>query len=212
MKVQSCLNDPAAVLVIDASVVINLNATGYAREILIALQRRVAIVNMAWEEVEAGERQGWQNVDLLRGLVDAGAVELVDLNEGAERHFEQLVVGPARMTLDDGEAATIAYSVEHDAVAIIDERKARRVCGERFPALRVSCTVDMFAHPDVTHALGHKNLSEAVLNALQRARMGVLPHHLPWVTNLIGIEEAARCSSLPRSVRQAANMLTKETA
>lgn len=212
MQVQSCLSDPAAVLVADASVVINVNATGYAREILVALQRRIAVVSVAWEEVEAGVRQGRQNVDLLRDLVDAGIIELVDLNGGAERHFEQLVVGPATMTLDDGEAATIAYSVEHGAVAIIDERKAYRVCGERFPALRMSSTVDMFAHPDVARTLGRKSLSEAVINALQRARMGVLPHRFQWVTNLIGTEQAARCRSLPRSVRQSGNTFTKETA
>jgi predicted nucleic acid-binding protein len=202
MQVPSYLNDPATLLVADASVAINLNATGYAREILGALRRQVAIVNITWQEVEAGGRQGWQNMDLLRDLIDAGIIELVGLNKGAEQHFERLVVGPAVMTLDDGEAATIAYAVEHGAVAIIDERKACRVCGERFPALRVSSTVDMFAHPDVTRTLGRKSLSEAVMNALQRARMGVLPHHLQWVTSLIGVEQAARCSSLPRSVRQ----------
>ena len=212
MQVQSCLNDPAAVLVIDASVVINLNATGYAREILTAVQRRVAVVDIAWEEVKAGGRQGRQNIDLVRDLVDGGIIKLVDLDERTERHFEQLVVGPATMTLDDGEAATIAYSVVHGAVAIIDERKAWRVCGERFPALRMSSTVDMFAHPAVESTLGRKSLSEAVMNALQRARMGVLPHCLQWVTDLIGTEQAARCSSLPRSVRQSGNIFTQETA
>jgi predicted nucleic acid-binding protein len=203
MQVLSWLNDPAVPLVADASVVINLNATGYAREILGALRRRVAIVNVVCQEVEAGGRQGRQNMDLLRDLIDAGIIELVGLNDGAEQHFERLVIGPAVMTLDDGEAATIAYAVEHGAVAIIDERKAYRVCGERFPALRVSSTVDMFAHPDVARTLGRKSLSEAVMNALLRARMGVLPQHRQWVTSLIGAEQAARCSSLPRSVRSA---------
>jgi predicted nucleic acid-binding protein len=209
MQVQSCLNDPAAVLVIDASVVINLNATGYAREILTALQRRVAIVNVTWEEVEEGERQGRRNIDLVRDLVGVGIIELVDLDDGAAQYFEQLVVGPATMTLDDGEAATIAYSIAHGAVAIIDERKAWRVCGERFPALRMNSTVDMFAHPNVARTLGRKSLSEAVMNALQRARMGVLPHRIQWVTDLIGTEQAARCSSLPRSVRNSGNIFTK---
>jgi predicted nucleic acid-binding protein len=212
MQVQSCLNDPAAVLVADASVMINLNATGFAHEILTALQRRVAIVNIAWEEVEAGEREGRQNIDPLRGLVETGIIELVDLNDGAERYFEQLVVGPATMTLDDGEAATIAYSVEHGAVAIIDERKAWRVCRERFSAIRMGSTVDMFSHPDVERILGRKNLSEAVMNALQGARMGVLPHCFQWVTNIIGSEQAARCLSLPRSVRQSEKIFAKKTA
>jgi predicted nucleic acid-binding protein len=59
------------------------------------------------------------------------------------------VVGPAQTTLDDGEAATIAHAVALNGVALIDERKANRICTERFPELRIASTVDILVHPSV---------------------------------------------------------------
>ncbi len=196
------LIDPAALLVADASAAINLNATGCAEAILRALPNRVAVVDVVPRELELGRRRGRQDPDLLNGLVAAGVLAIVKLDDAAARHFEGLVVGSAAMTLDDGEAATIAYAVEHGGIAIIDEKKANRICREKFPGLRVGSTVDIFAQPDVVRALGRDSLAQALVNALQRARMRVLPHHVDWVVGLIGPEQAALCVSLPRSVRQ----------
>ncbi len=198
-----CLADPTDCLVADASAVINLNATGRAAEILAALKHRVAIVNAVVTELEAGERGGRHDHRLLNELAAVGLVEIVQLNAAAAHHFETLVVGNAATTLDDGEAATIAYAIEVTGIAIIDERKATRICRHRFPALRLGSTVDMLADGRVRRALGRTLLSHAVLNALHRARMRVLPHHVAWIVDLIGPEEAARCPSLPRSVRGA---------
>lgn len=199
---QTWLRDPGALLVADASVVINLNATGCAQEILRALQMPVAVVDIVSRELDAGRRRGRQNTDILGNLIAVGLVEMVSLDDKAEKHFEQLVIGPAAMTLDDGEAATIGYAIEHGAIAVIDERKANRICSQRYPALRVGSTVDIFAHPNVVGTLGRKRLSQAVVKALRLARMRVLPHHVQWVIGLIGAEQAALCTSLPRSVRQ----------
>jgi hypothetical protein len=110
------------------------------------------------------------------------------------------------------EAATIAYAFEHGGMAIIDEKKANRICSERFPALRVGSTVDIFAHSRVVEALGAPGLAQALLNALHLARMRVLPHHVDWVVAVIGQEQAALCSSLPRSARSAKTEAMKENA
>ena len=118
------------------------------------------------------------------------------------RHFEELVIGPAAETLDDGEAATIAVAIEHHGIALIDERKAHRLCRKRYPDLRTGCTVDIFAHPEVLRALGEQKLASSVLSALMHARMHVLPHHVDWVVKLVGPDNAAHCNSLPKSVRQ----------
>ena len=197
------LVDPAALLVADASTVINLNATGCAKAILSALPNRLAVVDVVPRELELGRRQGRQNTDLLNELVAARLVGIVKLDDASARYFEDLVVGSAAMTLDDGEAATIAYAVEHEGIAIIDEKKANRICKERFPALRVGSTVDIFAQVEVERALGRERLAQALLNALQLARMSVLPHYTDWVVRVIGPEQAAKCQSLPRSVRAA---------
>jgi predicted nucleic acid-binding protein len=197
----TCLTDPTALLVVDASIVINLSATGHAREILEILPNRLVAAEAVFVELEEGRQRGWRNADFLKELAAANFVEIVKLGAPGERYFEDLVVGRASETLDDGEAATIAYAAEHGAVALIDERKGKRICGTRFPNLRIGCTVDMFAHPNVEMALGREKLAATVLNALQLARMRVLPHHIEWVVELIGMEKAALCGSLPNSVR-----------
>lgn len=197
----TCLTDPAAVLAIDASAVINLNASGYAKETLTALPNRVVVTNIVPRELETGRDHGRKDAALLDELVAARLVEIVQLNEKAELHFAQLVIGPAARTLDDGEAGTIAYAVSKEATAIIDERKATKICGERFPTLRIGSTVDILAHEQVQERLGAALLAEAVFNALHRGRMRVQTHHMAWVVSLIGKDRAALCVSLPSAVR-----------
>jgi len=48
-------------------------------------------------------------------LVADQLFELVQLDGAAMAHFESLAIGPAIYTLDDGEAATIAYSILKEA-------------------------------------------------------------------------------------------------
>jgi len=195
------LTDPTALLVADASTVININATGCARSIVEALPNRVAIVDVVPGELEGGRHRRRQDADLLRDLVGSGLVEIVQLDHKGEDYFEQLVIGPAQSTLDDGEAATIAHAVSQNGIALIDERKATRLCAQRFPELRLACTVDIFTHPKVQDVLGNDSLADAVFNALCHGRMRVFPHHVEWVVGLIGTDRVAACTSLPNSVR-----------
>jgi predicted nucleic acid-binding protein len=201
MESLSSLTDARSFLVADASVVINLNASGCAEKVLEALARRVTAVDVVSGELEQGRHRQRQDASLLEKLVSSGHVEIVSLDEAGERYFEQLVIGPAQMTLDDGEAATIAYAVAHGGAAVIDEVKANRICAELFPALRMACSVDVFAHQSVQKALGRDCLADAIFNALSQGRMRVLPRHVDWVVSLIGANRAALCPSLPRHVR-----------
>jgi predicted nucleic acid-binding protein len=203
MVCPSCLTDPSALLVVDTSVAINLNATRIPEEILNALPNRVLVTEDVYFELGNGTPARANNADTISALVEANHVEFGRLSEVGKRHFESLVIGRASETLDDGEAATIAYAIEHEATALIDERKANRICTERFPQLRTGCTVDLLAHPSVRGTLGIERLSLAVFNALYDGRMRVLPQHTEWVVNLIGQDRAMRCHSLSTSVRRA---------
>ena len=203
MERQSCLNDLTLPVVADTSVIINLNASGCAEAILDALPNSFLVVSEVKRELEEDQRTGRNDATALNALVASGRVEIVQLGDSGIQHFSSLVTGPAAQTLDDGEAATIAYALEHGAVALIDERKANRICTERFPALVTGSTVDLLAQGNVQAALGHDRLAEAAFHALRHGRMRVLPHHVPWVVDLIGQTRAARCPSLPRSVRSA---------
>lgn len=197
----TCLTDPGALVVADTSVVINLNATGCAPEIIRAFPNRLVVVDIIPAELADGRLRGRQDADRLNELVTAGLVEIVSLGELAAPHFEDLVIGPAATTLDDGEAATIAYAVCQQGIAVIDERKATRICAQRFSELRIGSTVDILAHPEVQHGLGKEVLADAVFSALYHGRMRVFPHHIEWVVALIGTDRTAACNSLPNSVR-----------
>lgn len=201
MGSSTALTDPSALLVADASAIINLIATGSVREILSALPNRVMVVDAVPGELETGRSRGREACDRLKELTAAGALEIVDLGEEGQPYFESLVIGPAVTTLDDGEAATIAYAVAHGAIPLIDERKATRICASRHPQLRIACTVDVLLHPEVQRHLGVELLSEAVFRALRDGRMAVLPQHLGWIVGMIGEDRAAVCPSLPRRAR-----------
>ena len=203
MECRSCLDDPTALVVADTSVAINRNATGFSEVILDALPNRFVVVKEVALELEDGQRSGRNDANALNALVASGRVDIVQLGKSGMEYFTGFVSGPAALTLDDGEAATIAYALEHSATALIDERKANRICAERFCDLATGCTADLLAHARIEDALGRNGLADAVFNALYHGRMRVLAQHVDWVVNLIGTERAAHCASLPKSGRPA---------
>ena len=200
MGCRSCLDERTAPVVADTSVIINLNATGCAGAILRALPNRCVVVDEVAFELQAGRRTGRGDADALSALTARRLVEQVRLGNAGMPRFARLVSGPAAETLDDGEAATIACAVEWGAIALIDERKAVRICAARFPNLAVGCTVDVLAQRNVRTALGPR-LDDAVFNALDRGRMQVPDRFGRWVVDRIGRERAARCRSLPKRFR-----------
>ena len=200
MVCPSCLDECTAPVVADTSVIINLNATGRADVILRELPNPCLVVDDVALELQAGRGTGHGDADALAWLIEQNLVKPAKLGDAGVSHLGSLVSGSAAETLDDGEAATIAFAVERGAVALIDERKAMRICADRFPDLAIGCTVDVFAQRDVQAALGRR-LADAVFNALDRGRMRVPDHYGQWVVDLIGKERAAGCHSLPKRFR-----------
>jgi predicted nucleic acid-binding protein len=190
------------VITADASTIINLNASGCAQRIVRALKSKFVVVDVVQSELEDGRKNGRRDADLLNGLVADGVFEVVRLDGIAMQHFERLVVGPAIETLDDGEAATIAYALSNDVSAAIDERKATSICTTRFPQLTLCSTVDILSMPEVELALGREGLANAAFQSLFHGRMQVPPRCIEWITNLIGPNQAAICRSLPKAARK----------
>lgn len=197
----SAVNSRSTLVVADTSAVINLSASGCAEKVIKALPHRIAIVDVVPTELAVGRGNGHTSADLLQNLLSKGAIDLVSLDDAAAQHFEELVIGPTALTLDDGEAATIAYAAANGGMALLDERKAIRIATKRFPSLRLGSTVDLFADSSVAQSLGHLGLPDALFKALRDGRMRVLPPHLAWVVNIIGSDRAALCASLPDTVR-----------
>lgn len=194
--------DTGTVFVADASVVINLNATGRAFDIIQALRGSFVVTDKAFAELGTGAHNGHNDAKKLQTLVAASAVKIVDLGDIGSLVYSSLVEGTASRTLDDGEAATIGYAHENDAIAMIDEKKARSICEDDFPGLRVISTIDLLTHELIRNALGVEEQIDSIVNALRNARMRVPLHQIEMIVNLIGYEAAATCNSLPKCVRR----------
>ena len=202
MTSSSFPSDPGTPVVTDASVIINLVATRTAAEIVDAFPSRFLVTTNVRRELWEGRGRGhgsWEGLDAL--IVD-GSIEPVELNRSDESVYRSLVEGEAQETLDDGEAATISYAVGRGAVALIDECKARRICSERFPDLRLASTADMLLHGRVKDGVGDAGQRDAIFRALRDAKMQVVPRRrMQELVRRIGPVRAAACTSLPEWVR-----------
>lgn len=203
MGLPNCLLDPSKPLVLDASVAINLNATGSCVRILDAIPNPVVMLDIVSRELEAGRAKGRTDADVVAALVASGRVAIASLCAECEGNFLAMVCGNGSTTLDDGEAATIAWAVAHGSTPIIDEKKGLSICQDRFPSVQAATTTDIFAHDRVLAELGRDDLGDAIFNALIAARMRVQERHIPWVIDMIGSSRAQLCHSLPLSVRRA---------
>lgn len=201
MTYSSCLNDANSSLALDSSVLINLLSTERAGDILAALTAHIVVAEEVVAEIERGEALGRHVGTPIAELVRDGAIHVVALSDDSLEVFALLVTGGASDTLGDGEAATIALAVSGECIAVIDEKKAHRLCTLRHPSLRLATTVDILAHPRVSTQLGASLLAKAVQRTLIDARMQVREGQFDWVVELIGREGAEQCPTLRRLVR-----------
>ena len=188
-------------VVADTSAIISLNATDRAIDILGIFPSLPVVTESVSAELEAGSERGYRDFQRLEALVEAGSCRVVSVGVG-RGIFDSLTGGSARGTLGDGEAATIAYAAAHGRSALIDDRKARRICAQRFPNITKIYTVELLLHPCVREALGDLGQVDSIVKALQGARMRVPRELVSRVVGLIGEDRAARCSSLPPPVRR----------
>ena len=195
------LTDPLPGLVADASAVISLVGSSAARRIAESLPVRLRVVSAVGSELADGKVRGWNSSEQLDALVDSGIVEIVELGDSALECFESLVIGSAVDTLDDGEAATIAYARATGTVAVIDEKKGRRICASRFPELAVHTTVDLLMSAHVGRVLGEVGVGDAIFNALTIGRMRVPATDYERVVEVLGGERVRLCPSLPDHIR-----------
>lgn len=193
--------DAALPIILDASAVINLNGSGAATEILSALRRDFIVAQDVYDELKRGARNGRRDFEALENLIGQDVVRRQDISALGIDLFESLTIGPSAMTLDDGEAATIALAFELSGAAVIDESKGRRLALQSAVGVPLLASVELFCHPLVESALA-SNLADAVFGALHQTRMQVVPSHHAWIVKLLGPERASLCRSLPRSVRQ----------
>lgn len=162
----------------------------------------LVITTTALGELESGRTKGRQTAAEVARLIEVGLIREVSLSSTDEAVFLDLVAGPTSLTLDDGEAATIAYALGSGTGALIDERKATDLCGDRYPALMVMSTTDLLLADPILSSFQADDLSECLFLALTVARMRVPERHLAGVCELLGPDRCRECRSLPAAWRQ----------
>jgi predicted nucleic acid-binding protein len=194
---------PNCSLVLDASALINLLGTGMAGDLVKAANRRMFVENYAFEELR---RHPLPDQDLqteLAALLESCLLQRVTMDDTARIVFRELTDGDLTAGLDDGEAATIAYAVSHEArVPVIDEKKANSVFGRRWHSRMIVDTITLLRQSSVSNAFTEERYSAAIHSALVHARMRVPTAARAWVAALIGDARAAQCPSLGRPALQ----------
>ena len=158
------------VLLLDASCLLNLYATGRLHDVAQTVPWQLAVVDYVMEEealyVRATEQYEGQRetepVDLSQ-LIEGGMLLIVSLEEpGEQAYFVELAA-----ELDDGEAMTGAIAINRGFAFAIDDRKARRVLGERSPDVRLVSTIEL------VHLWSATVPAQEINRALQALRYGV---------------------------------------
>jgi predicted nucleic acid-binding protein len=196
----ACATD-ARQLIADASVWINLAASGRLEDVLEALSAPIGISDIALGELERGLARGYDTHAQVEALVKSGRIEALALEPADEALFFSLVAGGAADTLDDGEAATLALAVRLSGVAAIDERKATALAARKFPGLIIRSTTDLLFEALPYEGDGHGPLSDALFAALKGARMRVPFNLQARVAEVLGLDRTRLCLSLPSSLR-----------
>lgn len=179
----------------DASVLISLLGSGIPDRIIGALSGKILVVEQVFREVHDDPGRRILPQEWLNELRDQGRVDIIDPSGTALLNYLELASGG----LDDGEAAVLAVSLDINAVAVIDEKRARRVAMLDYPELRLSSTAELFLDLYERRALPPDILATALFDALRITRMRVIPEMLDRVISIVGVERARQCSSISRA-------------
>lgn len=140
------MTNPAGCLVLDASCLLNLYTTGQLCAISATVDVRLQIADYVLEhealytwahDVTSGQDEPVP-VDV-SPLVNDELVHVIGLESAAEQAtFVELAT-----LVDDGEAVTGALAFHRGCSVATDDRKARRVFGERVPSVQLVSTLEL---------------------------------------------------------------------
>ncbi|MBL0185190.1 MAG: DNA-binding protein [Candidatus Obscuribacter sp.] len=188
MNFSRIINNQALPLAFDTSIIVNLQACTFGKQIIAAVPNPIIIAQIAADELKPGtiERA------FLDDLISSNLVQLSELTDPEYLEYESLLT-----TLDDGESATIALSITRQFFPFIDERKGRAKATEGQSTLDPGWSLDLLRHPNAVAVLGSPSDADAVYLALKEGRMRIPEARVNDVISLIGMQRASECVSLP---------------
>lgn len=171
------LNDylPRGVIVLDASVLINLLGCSECVAVLQGLGERCLIEERTLKEVCRHPIPGFDHAQPLRILSSSGALEEVRMTDEEYETYLTFVSGSLGKRLDNGESAALAISGRASSI-VIDERKARRRAAEDpkvAKSVAVASTLRLILTSGHRQAWSAQKVQGLVMAARQHARMGV---------------------------------------
>lgn len=137
-------------IVLDACCVMTLYASGEMAGILGAIQESVKVAayvkdSEALSIYAVSKHRALPRRELidLQPLIDSGLIEIVDLASVDEW---AIVIDLTSRRLDDGEAISAAIAVTRNWALATDDRAARRVSQQRYPAIELLTTSHLVRH------------------------------------------------------------------
>jgi predicted nucleic acid-binding protein len=195
MSCSSSLIDIPDGLVLDTSVLINLNACSYGARVLTAIPNDIVVPQIVAGELEHETSRKNGEYSFLHNLLSAGIVSLATLSDAEYEIFHELAA--TSPSLGDGEAATIAVAAVKGLLPVIDDKRGRGRA-TAFAQGREPCwSIDLFRHPATIAALGVQLAIDALYLALRVGRMRVPPESADGVIALLGMERSRDCTCLP---------------
>lgn len=195
MTYSSSLTDDFRPLVLDTSVLINLNACAFGERILTAIPNGIIVPQVVAMELEHETSRKNGEHAFLQRLTAGGKVTLGEMTCEENALFGKLTSGSP--SLDDGEAATIAIGAKRNFLPLIDDRKGRTHAINLLHGQEPGWSFDLFRHHSVTSALGKIAAIEALYLALRDGRMRVPVESTDYIIYLLGSKRASDCTCLP---------------
>lgn len=162
------------ILVLDASVLINLLASLAPAEVLSALRAKCIVEEKTLAEIVRHPVKGRDHQAELKLLMEKSLLETVKMSESQYECYLGLVSGDASNALDDGESAAIAIASGLNVEVVLDDRKARRIVGERFPGLQVISSLRFFLESGRLGGIETNVLVKLVNSAISLGRMRII--------------------------------------
>jgi predicted nucleic acid-binding protein len=174
----------SALLVLDASAIINVLGCGSPERILGPFGRNCVVEEGTLKEVIRNPFDGQPAAVYTSKLISAGHLTVVRMNDASYAHYIQLVGGNPEEALGHGESAALAYAQEAVATVVLDDRKARRIGRTVFPNCPQSTSVALFRKAAELAGMTKEEIGVLVKLACDKARMHILVEDREWIRDL----------------------------
>ena len=201
-SIQSKLSGSSDEIVIDASVLINLLATGSSEAILKNLHRSVVITTEAYMEVRRDPLKDRPASEVIERLEEQGLLfrRDIELREGQE--IFDFLTNDLPLVLGRGEAATIGLCQSLQLTAVIDDKQGRTVALDYSNIPNLIGTMDLLGYDKVYSGFSRGDYRKIILNAAEFGRMYFPPEWGEWVEKLLGVTVAKTIPGLAGYYKQ----------